>query len=62
MYSREGGMDVGLVADLLGYESGDQMIQELANTLPKKDFVEQQTDASNEGSPSGASTKARPSR
>lgn len=45
MYSREGGLDVGIVSDLLGYESPDQMVQELANSVPKDQFVDQQTDA-----------------
>lgn len=45
MYSREDGTDVNLVADMLGYESGDQMVQEISNSIPKADFVEQQTEA-----------------
>lgn len=45
MYSREGGMDVNLVADFLGYETGDQMVQELSNSIPKDQYVEQQTEA-----------------
>lgn len=45
MYGREGAMDHNLVAEMLGYESGDHMIQELVNSPTKQDYVEQQTKA-----------------
>ncbi len=45
MYAKDGGMDHNIVAEMLGYESGDQMVQEIVNSQPKADYVEQQVEA-----------------
>lgn len=45
LYSREGGLHPDVAAELLGHESGDQMLQEIANAPEKKDLVQQLTDA-----------------
>lgn len=43
MYSREGGVHPDVAAELLGYESGDQMLQAIANASDKKLLIENLT-------------------
>lgn len=43
VYSREGGVHPDVVAPLFGYDSGDEMIQDMVAAMPFKQFVDQET-------------------
>ena len=45
IYSAKGGMDAGLAAQMLGYSSADQMIQEFVRTPNKKAWIRGETTA-----------------
>jgi GNAT superfamily N-acetyltransferase len=39
VYTREGGISHRVAAEMLGFESGDQLLTTLANVLPKKEYI-----------------------
>ena len=45
IYSREDGLHHDLAAELLGFESGDAMIKQIAGALPRKQAIEAMTEA-----------------
>lgn len=45
MYTREGGTDIGVVADMLGYGSPEDMVNDLSASQPYREYVESQTEA-----------------
>lgn len=44
VYAKEGGVDYNMAAEMLGFESGDAMLTEMANAQPKKAYIESRTD------------------
>ena len=44
VYAKDGGLHPDVAAELLGYESGDALLTELANSVPKKEFIEKAAD------------------
>ena len=44
IYAKSGGVDFNMAAEMLGFESGDAMLTEMANTQSKKEYVEARTD------------------
>lgn len=44
VYAKEGGVDYNMAAEMLGFESGDAMLTEMANAQPKKAYIEARTD------------------
>lgn len=45
VYSRDGGLHPDVAATMFGYESGDQLLQEIANAPDKATLIDQLTDA-----------------
>lgn len=44
VYAKEGGVDYNMAAEMLGFESGDAMLTEMANAQTKKAYIESRTD------------------
>jgi len=44
VYSREGGLHHDLAAESLGFESGEAMVNEISRALPRKDYIEAETE------------------
>lgn len=43
VYAKEGGVDYNMAAEMLGFESGDAMLTEMANSQSKKAYIESRT-------------------
>lgn len=44
IYSREGGIHQDMAAELFGYSSGDEMIQDIVNARPRRKLIESEVD------------------
>ncbi|MEG3078868.1 hypothetical protein R3F64_03235 [Halomonas sp. 5021] len=45
VYSREGGVPLDMAADMLGYRSGNELFEALANARPRAKLIEAETDS-----------------
>lgn len=43
VYAKSGGVDFNMAAEMLGFESGDAMLTEMANAQSKKEYIESRT-------------------
>ena len=44
VYAKKGGLDADSAAEMLGYETGDDLVQALAQMKPRKEYIEAETD------------------
>jgi hypothetical protein len=44
VYAKKGGLDADSAAEMLGYETGDNLVQALAQMKPRKEYIESETD------------------
>lgn len=44
VYAREDGMHHDIAAEILGFESGDDLVTQIANAVPRKEAIERRTD------------------
>ena len=44
VYAKKGGLDADSAAEMLGYETGDNLVQALAQMKPRKEYIEAETD------------------